>query len=498
VTEKPRGGRLGTWAWLALSLIALAACGGGSTPVASSPAAVTAGLAQGLIAYVADQGLGVLDPSTGKSTIVAPLPAGGAFRVGGPVWGPAPSVPYPVIYFTIHDDRPAENRTTPGVVPYDWLFRMDPFTGAIDPLAASQDSQSEGPIGLVANSHYLALTVGCCATYEVDALDLTQPAGALKILSKPPAQAAFFTEGAAPGASGLLAVREFGTGGWYWLNADAGVLNPFPLTLGPDDGPVAVTADGTMAAVALPDHGAVIEPINVAIPVATPSAGATASASAPASAPATASPHPASPSASATPRHVNSKLPHPDGLAWSPDGKQLAVAVNGELEIYVASAADGTAPANRYLSGGNVTSVSWSAPIPSRTAVSIKASPGPQPLVDALLSATQLPAAADTPAARPLTKVYLWQFDSSTASPIASIADATDAVLAKYPPLAAGVVFHHWAAANGWQLLGGCYRYRVVITGSVAPTASTLGLTGNGLCSAPKTSPSPSPSTKPT
>jgi hypothetical protein len=196
-----------------------------------SPTPITGGLTQGLIAYVADQGVGVVDPATGKATVLAPLPGAGAFRVAGPVWGPAPGVAHPVIYFTVHDDRTAEGRTTSGVVPYDWIFRVDPFTGVIEPIAASLDSQSEGPIGIVANSHYLALTVGCCATYEVDALDLTQPAGALRVLSKPPNQAAFFTQGAAPGQSGLLAVRAFGTGAWYWLNADAGVLNPFPLKL---------------------------------------------------------------------------------------------------------------------------------------------------------------------------------------------------------------------------------------------------------------------------
>ena len=185
-----------------------------------TPSPLTGGLAQGLIAYVADQGVGVLDPATGQSTIVAPLPAGAAFRVAGPVWGPEAGVSYPVLYFTIHDDRPAESRNSSGTVPYDWLFRADPFTGAIDALAASQDSSSEGPIGLTANSHYLALSVGCCTSYEVDALDLSQPAGALKVLSRPPTQAAFFTEGTAPGQSGLVAVRAFGTGAWYWLNAD--------------------------------------------------------------------------------------------------------------------------------------------------------------------------------------------------------------------------------------------------------------------------------------
>jgi len=146
-----------------LAALTLASCAGGTSVATKSPTPITGGLSQGLIAYVGDQGVGVLDPATGKATILAPLPGGGAFRIAGPVWGPAPGVAYPVLYFTLHDDRTAERRNTPGVVPYDWLFRVDPFTGAIDPIAASQDSQSEGPIGIVANSHYLALTVGCCA-----------------------------------------------------------------------------------------------------------------------------------------------------------------------------------------------------------------------------------------------------------------------------------------------------------------------------------------------
>ena len=450
------------------------------------------GIPQGLIAYAADAGIGVLDPATGKATIVAPLPPG-TFRVAGPVWGPTPNVDHPVVYFTVHDDRPAETRTGAGVVPYDWLFRVDPFTGTIAPVAASHDSQSEGPIGLVANSHYLGLTVGCCTTYEVDALDLTQSTGALKVLARPPGQPAFFTEGAAPGDSGLLAVRAFGTGAWYWLNADAGVLNPFPLKLGPDDGPIAISADGTMAAVALPDHGAVIQPINSGLPIASPTAGVSPSATT------SSSPSPrASPSAAtAAPKHVNSKLLHPDGLAWSPDSRELAIAINGEVQLYDTSAPGDTAPAKTHLTGANAIGVAWSAPIKDRSAAAIKASAGPQAIVDALLEATKLPAAADTPANRPLTKVYVWQFDSTRTSPIESISDATPEVLAKYPPLDAGVNFHHWIASDTWALLGGCYRYRVVITGSVAPMAATVGLGTSTLCSA-KPSPTPSASPSPT
>ncbi len=467
--------------------IVLTACSGSASPPSDPSAPASAGgLAGGLVAYAADGGIGVLDPSTGRSVIVAPLQPG-AFRVSGPVWAPAPGLAYPAIYFTVHDDRPPETRTSaPGVVPYDWTFRVDPFTGVIDPIAASQDSLSEGPLGLVANAHYLATTTGCCSSYEVDALDVSQPLSPLKALARPPAQAAFFTEGAAPGLSGLIAVREFGTGTWYWLNADAGVLNPFPVTLGPDDGPVAFSADGAVAAVALPDHGAQIRQISTALPVASPSPQATAS-----PAPGTPSPQKATPSPSIAPHRVNSKLPHPDGLAFSPDGRQLMVAVNGGLELYATSAADGTPPVKTYLAGKNVTGVAWSGAITGRDAAALKPTAGPQAAVDALLAATRLPQAADTPANRPFTKVYLWRFDSSKPSPLDSITDATADVLAKYPPLDAGVVFHHWAPLDTWGLAGGCYRYRVVVTGSIPPVASTIGLPSSAPCSAKVTTPQP-------
>ena len=96
-----------------------------------------------------------------------------------------------------------------------------------------------------------------------------------------------------------------------------------------------------------------------------------------------------------------------------------------------------------------------------------------------------------------MTKVYIWQFDSTNTSPEEAIVDATPAVLAKYPPLSGGVVFHHWAPTDTWALVGGCLRYRVVVGGSIPPTATTVGLSENTLCSA-RPSPSPSPSHSPT
>jgi hypothetical protein len=469
-----------------LALLATSCGGGGTTVALTSPTPVAGALTQGLIAYVAGGNVGVIDPSTGKSAVVAPLPAAGAFKVAGPVWGPAPGLPYAVIYFAIHDDRPAERRTSAGVVPYDWLFRVDPFTGVIEPLAASADFESEGPFGLAANAHYLALTVGCCTDYQVDVLDLTQRDAQVKVLTRPPAQPALFTEGAAPGLGGLVAVRGFGTGAWYFLNPDLGVLNQFPLTPGPDDGPVAFSPDGTMAAVSLVDHGAVIEPVNLAPILASPSASATATAlpsTSPSSKP-TPTPSPVAP------RRVNSSLPHVDALAWSPDAKQLALAVNGGVQVYATAGKDGDKPVQTVPAGAGVTSIDWSPPIPSMGLAGIKLAANPEKFVDALLDATKLPAAADTSQARPLTKIYLWAFDSGKASPIAAIPDATPAVLAKYPPLAASVNFHHWTAADTWALTGGCIRYRVVITGSLPPVATTFGLASNTPCLGASPSPS--------
>src|SRR4029077_17981444 len=175
------------------------------------------------------------------------------------------------------------------------------------------DFESEGPIGLVANAHYLAMTVGCCTDYQVDVLDLTQRSAQIKILTRPPDQPALFTEGAAPGVDGLIAVRGEATGAWYFLNPGLGVLNQFPLTPGTDDGPIAFSPDGKMAAISLVDHGAVIEPVNLAPIFASPSESPSAAASASPSTKPTPTPSPVAP------RRVNSALPHVDALAWSPD-----------------------------------------------------------------------------------------------------------------------------------------------------------------------------------
>jgi len=482
----------------ALGALLIAACGGSSAPVAAHPPSPVAGaLSEGLIAYASSGGIGVLDPLSGKTAAVASLTPG-AFRVAGPVWGPAPGIPYPVIYFAVHDDRPMESRNTSGVIPYDWLFRADPFTGSLSALGAQPDFESEGPIGLAANAHYLAFTVGCCSDYQVDVLDLTKPNAQLKVLTTPPDQPALFTEGAAPGLNGLIAVRGAATGAWYFLNPTLGVLNKFPLAPGADDGPIAFSPSGDLAAVSLFQGGPLVEPVNLAPIVASPSpeAGGSGSpkASPKASATATAS---ASPSASTAPPHrVNSKLLHVDALAWSADSTKIALAVNGAIQIYNAGGKDGDKALAQFPAGGQVTSLDWSGSMLDRALADVKPTPKPQTFVDALLASTRLPAAADTGQNRPLTDIYLWSFDSSRASPLAAIVDASASTLERYPPLSGMVNYHHWTATGAWPLTGGCIRYRVVIAGSIPPVASTFGLGSNALCNAPP-SPSPSSTTSP-
>ena len=135
----------------------------GSPVVVQSPGPTEGGLTQGLSHTLPPAVSACSTPPPGKRPRSRPS---GRRRVQGfrPGLGAGARLSYPVLYFTVHDDRPAESRLTAGIVPYDWLFRVDPFAGVITPLAASYDFQSEGPIGVVANGHYLALTVGCCTT----------------------------------------------------------------------------------------------------------------------------------------------------------------------------------------------------------------------------------------------------------------------------------------------------------------------------------------------
>src|SRR5207244_9986998 len=102
----------------------------------------------------------------------------------------------------------------------------------------------------------------------------------------------------------------------------------------------AISADGTKVAVSRPDHGPVIQPINITVPIA----GSPTTTASP-----VATPTKTTPSPSTGPHAVNSKLPHADALAWSPDANLLVLAVNGGIQIYNAAGKDRNLLDNLYL-----------------------------------------------------------------------------------------------------------------------------------------------------
>ena len=80
----------------------------------------------------------------------------------------------------------------------------------------------------------------------------------------------------------------------------------------------------------------------------------------------------------------------------------------------------------------------------------------------------------------------MWRIDygqpGAAASELARVTTVTPEFLAAHPPLPTSVLWHHWAAAD-W-LLGGCFRYRVVVSWPSGSVASTISLGDPGACPA--------------
>ena len=127
--------------------------------------------------------------------------------------------------------------------------------------------------------------------------------------------------------------------------------------------------------------------------------------------------------------------------------------------------------------------MSWSQELPGLTLARVRATSSPQPLVDALLAATRLPGGDVSVGDRARTKVYVWRVDlhqpGAASSEVAKVTAVTPDFLARHPPLASSVLWHHWAP--GW-LLGGCYRYRVVVSWPSGSVASTVSLGDQRSC----------------
>jgi hypothetical protein len=413
---------------------------GGPKPIAAA-SPVPGALVQGLVAFRSSHAIGVLDPQTGRQATVVPLPAPGIFRVTGPIWGPAAGKHGQALYFTVHDLRASETPRGQGVVAYDWLFRADPFTGALEPLAATPDPATDGPVGLAANTRELAFTVGCCGDYDLELYSFGAVPSAPVKLPRTSQQPGSFVEGASPVTNWLVLRNPDGI--WEWFNPASGEAQSFPYPMQPDDGPVAISAGNRLAVAG----GSGVE-------VGDTRAGG-------------------------QPKPLAAVTAAPSSLAWDHSSTRLALALNGGLTIVQPPAGSATpAPPTAYLAGAGVVSVDWSAPLSSVAFDRVHQVPAPQALVDGLLAATRLPASDDDVSARARTKVYLWQIDlrqrRAATAPQATVANVTPAFLSAHPALAASVLWHHWAP-DDW-LLGGCFRYRAVVAGSGAAVASTFSL----------------------
>jgi hypothetical protein len=431
-----------------LAAALLAACAGGTAvpqPAASPKAsAVPGGLTSGLIGFRSSKGIGVLDPNTGKQALVVPL-SGQQFRVTGPVWGPAARAGSEALYFALHDDRPQESARSDGVVAYDWIFRADPFSGALEPIAAGPDAASGGPVNLVAGLRRLVYTVGCCGDYSVRQLRFATPAEAPTALEQLAESGSIFAEGISP-LTGWIVLKSSG-GTWAWYEPESGRTEPLGVGLKADDGPVAISDVDRLAAVV----GGKVELADLkaggqlrALPVA---GGGVVS------------------------------------LAWGPRSR-LALAANGALTVIEAAAEGVTpAPATHYLNGAGVSAVSWSREMPRLALAGVRTAPSPQALVDGLLAATRLPPGVVSVGDRARTRVYLWRLDlkqPAAGSELATVTKVSPAFVDQHPPLETSVLWHHWAAAD-W-LLGGCYRYRVVVTWPSGSAASTVSLGDQASC----------------
>src|SRR5260370_12741687 len=111
-----------------IAAFVLAACSGSTSAPQHSPSPIAGALNDGLIAYVSSQGVGVIDPGTGKSLVVAPLPQGGAFRVAGPAWGPPPPPPQPPLLFPRPTHRAPTRPSRPPRRPFQRASQCSPFS----------------------------------------------------------------------------------------------------------------------------------------------------------------------------------------------------------------------------------------------------------------------------------------------------------------------------------------------------------------------------------
>jgi hypothetical protein len=419
-------------------------------------------LSNGLIGYQNGSGIGVIDPITGQHRILLRVPANSLpldvshpgqqsrpFRVEGPVWGPSPGSRLPSLYFSLYDDRKWE---TDSLAHYSWLFRANPFTGSLQPLAVRVAITDDGPESLVAYRGGIAFGLGCCQRLGIVTLPLDrtgQPHSPRSLFL--PNRMLFPLGGSLGGRVVALLYRlgntphQQGTTRVVWLDPRKERLSRFALPAGIKSNHVhvvAFTPDGKKMALA-------IGPGQIAIFVHTP--------------------------------HPTLRLVHipfqsvPSNLAWAPNGQELAVRnVAGRIFVLRLMSHVTTMQTLLLHSTG---SISWSSELPMTDLHDLHTLPSPIPFVDGLLHVTHLPHHVYGYVHHPgaAVAVHLYPFDPHTPAAIRSkIASATRPLSEAYPSLPTLTDDYYWAPRT-W-LLGGAHHYRVIITGYSHTIAFTVEL----------------------
>ncbi len=341
-----------------------------SATTVSSPPAVSPPLTQGLIAFLGRQGVGVVEPRTADQLLLEAAPTGSltprpgatSFQngtrsiTGGPVWVTPPGASTPVLYFSAWWCC-SDTGSPAAAWPYVWLLAGDPFAGTLRGLSSRWTFSYPVHELLAVSSGQLveAVQPDQQATVTIQPLDGQGRASAVS----PPQGDMLWLEGVAPSGRWVVTSATWLTDQvWSWLDPRTGATEPFPLpstgaTQGTffrfpkGDGAIAVSPDGNLMAMALPIGSQPNSGGEIALDDLHAKTGwsiLTSSLAAP-----------------------------PTSLAWSPDGRQLAAAVNGDLWLLNPSA-EGGAP-RLLVSGAGITDISWSEALPAETMAALRTLP---------------------------------------------------------------------------------------------------------------------------
>lgn len=351
------GQRIRSWA--------AAHCPASSTPspktsIGSGPSAqATAGSPDGLVTFLDRGGIEVADPVSGTVRLVVPLPSPvlgnsttGTYMVNGPVWGSAPGIAHPVIYFVLH----GLNTTTGPVMAdrYDVFFRADPFTGELSVIDANPDATGETS-GLASLPGELLFTTGCCEDIGLGGLALTGSGAA-----GPPTMVESPTAGRWSSLGGVhdgnLAAEHFVMGkgpSYLWVNpvnrSTIPMQIPASLPSSSSVQEVAVSADGAFEALAVVNGSVTSSGVpQGSLDVLDTATGALSL--------------------------PDSLLGLPSGMAFAPSGPWLAVASGGSVTVVDAAASNGagagaassTGPPGPYhlsITATGAQGLSWSSPV---------------------------------------------------------------------------------------------------------------------------------------